>query len=662
MRVTPLPVLLRRHVRPLAALGVAGALFGAARLPSLPAGEREALASRFVFEETVIPTAATDPHRSVRAVHPSLRHIDAWISSVGAAVALNDLDGDGRANDLCAVDPRTDAVTVAPVPGTGARYAPFLLDPRPLPYDPATMAPMGCLPADLTGDGALDLVVYYWGRTPVAYLRRGGAPDAPPSAASYVPREVVAEVERWYTNAATFADVDGDGHPDLVVGNYFPDGARVLDAGADGSERMQHSMSRARNGGRNRVLLWGGARSGTDPAAFFQEAPEAFDDGISHGWTLALGAADLDGDHLPELYLAEDFGPDALLHNRSVPGRPRFVALRGTRGLRTPKSKILGRDSFKGMGVDFADLNGDGWLDIFVSNIAAEWALQESHFTWLSTGRVERMRNGIAPYRDRSEPLGLSRSDWSWDARMVDFDNDGVPEVVQATGFVRGDLDRWPELHEIAMGNDQLLSRPRAWHRFGEGDDLSGRAHNRFFARGPGGRYHDVAAEVGMGRAQVSRGIAVADVDGDGRLDLAVANQWEPSRFYRNVAPAAGAFLGLHVHRALPADPDAHRVRSRAGHPDAGFRGSPAIGARAVVHLPTGERRVAQVDGGTGHSGKRSHDLHFGIGAIDPGTPLRVDLHWRGTDGVLTEHTVFLTPGWHTVVLAARASGRDGHD
>ncbi len=62
--------------------------------------------------------------------------------------------------------------------------------------------------------------------------------------------------ERWYTNAATFADRDGDGHVDLVIGNYFQDGARILDATATGREETQNSMSRASNGGRNRLLLW----------------------------------------------------------------------------------------------------------------------------------------------------------------------------------------------------------------------------------------------------------------------------------------------------------------------------------------------------------------------------------------------------------------------
>jgi hypothetical protein len=204
-----------------------------------------------------------------------------------------------------------------------------------------------------------------------------------------------------------------------------------------------------------------------------------------------------------------------------------------------PNSKVLGQDSFKGMGVDFGDVNDDGWPDIFVSNIAVPSALQESHFLWMSTGHVGLMRKGIAPYVDRSEPLGLSRSGWGWDARLVDLNNDGIPEALQAMGFVRGAVNRWPELHEVAMGNDQLLSNPWTWHHFEPGDELSGHNHNPFYARAADGRYYDISHELRMDESHVSRGIAIADVDGDGRLDYAVANQWETSLYFHNKAPAA---------------------------------------------------------------------------------------------------------------------------
>jgi hypothetical protein len=589
-----------------------------------------------------------------------LDDFSAWISAVGASVALNDLDKDGLANDVCYVDPRIDQAIVAPVPGTLARYEPFTLSPAPLAFDPATMAPMGCLPEDLNEDGLMDVLVYYWGRTPIAFLKKARQhPNGaePLEKESYLPHEVVPGGTRWYTNAATMADVDGDGHADLLVGNYFPDNARILDAHATGVEQMQDSMSRAYNGGRNRLLLWEGGSEGPKPKVRFEEAEGVFDEQVSRGWTLAVGAADLDGDLLPEIYFANDFGPDRLLHNRSNPGDPRFALLEGEKAFTTPNSKVIGRGSFKGMGVDFGDLNGDGLLDIYVSNIAAEYALEESHYLFLSTGEVNRMEEGVAPYVDRSESLGLSRSGWAWDTRLGDFNNDGILEALQATGFVKGQVNRWPELHELAMGNDELLSDPRGWFDLQPGDDLSGDDHNPFFVRANYGRYYDLAQEVGLSKPQVSRGIATADAEGDGDLDFAVANQWKPSRFYLNTSPDPGAYLGLHLLLPLSPGPSA-TTRIFSGHPGAETLGRPALGATVIVRLPDGRRLVSQVDGGNGHSGKRSPDLHFGLGRLPADTEVEVDLRWRDPDGQVRNQTLRLRPGWHTLLLGWPGEGR----
>ncbi|WP_045118501.1 CRTAC1 family protein [Haliangium ochraceum] len=643
----------RSHKRALIVLAVIGLLYGFSRLPTLSGEEKAALAARFRFSPLPLAAPLGKNLRQVRQVHPSMEHISAWISAVGASVALSDLDGDGLPNDVCHVEPRTDEVIVASAPGTPARYAPFTLDPASLPYDPQTMAPMGCLPGDLNEDGLMDLLVYYWGRTPVAMLRKQGAEHSALTRAEFVPVEIVPQGSppaRWYTNAATLADINGDGHLDLIIGNYFQDGARILDASAGGIEVMQHSMSAAQNAGRNRLLFWDGASAGEAPMVRFREFESAFPDEFAHGWTLAVGAADLDGDLLPELYVANDFGPDLLLHNRSRPDEPSLVPLYGARGLTTPKSKVLGRDSFKGMGVDFADINGDGYLDIYVSNIAAPYALEESHFVWSSTGDIEAMASGRAPYEDASEPLGLSRSDWSWDARFADFDNDGVPEAVQATGFARGETNRWPELQELATGNDELLAKLRMWPRFQPGDDLSGHVHNPFFVHHPeSGRYFDIADALGLAQPMVTRGIAIADVDGDGDLDFAVANQWEDSYLYLNEAPAPGAFLGLHL--LLPVQGVTSDFQVRPGHPATDMRGRPAVGAFVEVRTRDGKLRVAHVDGGSGHSGKRSPEVHLGLGDMPADTALDVTLCWRSSTGALKKRTLVLTPGWHTVLL-----------
>ena len=506
---------LRRHLARLVALALVGRTYGLARQPVLSNAERVALAARFHFSRQSLPELSPrwpgHASQQIRKVHPSLKGIAAWISSVGAGAALGDLDGNGLPDDVCYVDTRTDMVIVGPIPGTSIRYEPFSLSPAPLPYDPATMAPMGCLLGDLNEDGQLDIVVYYWGRTPIAFLRQGGR---------YVPRDIVPGGERWYTNAATLADLDGDGHVDLIIANYFPDGSRILDANATGAEGMQESMSRALNGGRKHLLLWAGSTSGAEPTVKFTDAQNVLPDDVNQGWTLAVGAVDMDRDLLPELYFANDFGPDRLIFNRSTPGKLRFDLLKGAETLTTPHSSALGRDSFKGMGVDFADLNGDGFPDIYISNITTEYGLLESNFLFMSTGKLDQMRSGVAPYVNRSEQLGLSRSGWAWDAKLADFDNDGAMEAMQAVGFLNGDTNRWPELQELAMGNDRLLSHPQSWARFQSGDDLSGNSHNPFFVRAGDGRYYNVAADLGLDESYVSRGIAIADVDGDGALDF----------------------------------------------------------------------------------------------------------------------------------------------
>jgi hypothetical protein len=258
---------------------------------------------------------------------------------------------------------------------------------------------------------------------------------------------------------------------------------------------------------------------------------------------------------------------------------------------------------------------------------------------------------------DRSESLGLARTGWAWEARLADFDNDGVLEALQTVGFMRGTVNRWPELQELAMTNDVISDRvDLAWPSLRPGDEISGHQQNVFFVR-DGDHYVNVASAIGFAEDHMSRGIALADVDGDGDLDLAISNLWGPSTFYENQCSNCGAFLGLHIVRPAAGE-EGQGIVVRDGHPHLGEHVRPAVGTAVRVVRGDGQVLIGQVDGGGGHTGKRSPDVLLGLGTNRGAAEVELKFRLPGS-GVRTER-LRLQPGWHTVVLGAKGGERAG--
>ena len=518
---------------------------------------------------------------------PKIANIEPHVAAVGASVSVTDFDGDGHA-DLYFTNSRfgePNALYRNRGDGTfedvaaGAGVADL--------NRAGDGVSMGAVWGDIDNDGREDLLVYRYG-----YLALFKNVDG----RHFEDITAQAGLHRWVnSNSAIWFDYDRDGLLDLYVTAYFRD----FDLWHLASTKIMHnSFEFATNGGRN--LLFhnlGGDR--------FEDVTEKMGIGSTR-WTLAAASADFNGDGWPDIYLANDYGPEELYVNERG---QRFV-------LRTAG---LESESKSGMAVALGDAFNRGRLDAFVTNISERGYLFQNNNLRLNQmaeqGRFKNVAEGQ-----------IADAGWAWGAQFGDLNNDGANELFVANGFISDNREKsyWYAMSKVAGANSRLFEDAATWPAFGDAS-LSGYEPSRVYLnRGVAG-WVDVAAKVGVTDLYDGRAVALADLSNRGAVDVIVANQNQPAVLYRDFPDSANHWIAFRL------------VGTRSNRS--------AIGAEVVIEAgDLVQRRI--VDGGSGFSSQNDRRLHFGLGSrewVD-----RVVIQWpSGTRQVLQrpeiDHLVVVT-------------------
>lgn len=568
------------------------------------------------FVERAAESGCLNQHSMVR-LSDKFANIMPWLSSVGAAAAAADYDNDGFADLYVTNSGRGDTNRLFRNRGDGTFED--VTGAAGVECGNPDGASMHAVWGDVDNDGRLDLYVVKWAE-PNQLFRQS-------EDGTFTDVGKDAGVDYWgYGNGATFLDYDRDGRLDLLVANYFAETVIDEETGLPvrndlwnpRSTRVMHeTFTHARNGGRN-VLYRNVSENGT---VRFEEVSEAV--GLTRGgWALSVGAGDLNNDGWPDLYIANDFGPDELyLNTGATEDPPRFRIVIDPKG-----HPGVGNDWWKGMNVDIADVNNDGYLDIYVTNILERnYKTDEGNMLWLNC--LDPSCPGGRGFRNIGEVTGTHDGGWGWGGKFADFNNDGLMDIFTVNGFVTGDLKRnyWFAIQEMVTQTKNQTADARDWPVMGD-RDLSGHDSSRLFiqqARMKEGNkatrqqgseesmvpsFVEVARESGITDTYNGRGIAVADFNHDGWLDMYIANQGAPSSYYVNESlkgsPNTGGFLWLKL-AGRPDLPITIGGRTLASTSD-------AVGTRVTVMTDRGQM-VREVQGGMGFASQSEHAVHFGI-------------------------------------------------
>ncbi|OGU10999.1 MAG: hypothetical protein A2W29_07665, partial [Gemmatimonadetes bacterium RBG_16_66_8] len=334
---------------------------------------------------------------------------------------------------------------------------------------------MGAVWGDYDNDGAEDLLVYKWGYPQL--LRSVGDRGFEDVTAR-------AGLRRWMnSNGAIWFDFDRDGLLDVYLTAYFRSDIDMWHLAT--TRIMQNSFEFATNGGKN--LLFRNLGEGQ-----FRDVTDEMGVGSTR-WTMAAAAADFNDDGWPDLYLANDYGPEELFLNRA--GR-RFELVRA--GLQD--------DSKSGMSVAVGDFYNRGRFDAFLTNISERGYLFQGNNLRINflkeLGRFEEIATG--PVADAG---------WAWGAQFGDLNNDGLLDLIVVNGFISGERERdyWYAMSKVAGAASHIFEDARNWPAMGT-VSLSGYERSRVLVNQGAAGLADVAEAVGVTDVYDGRSVALVDL------------------------------------------------------------------------------------------------------------------------------------------------------
>jgi enediyne biosynthesis protein E4 len=364
---------------------------------------------------------------------------------------------------------------------------------------------MGVAVGDYDNDGYPDLFVTAYGR-PTLYKnnRDGTFTDVTEKAGLATPG--------WTTSAVWF-DYDNDGRLDLFVCSfvdYSP--AQRFACGDNKLGRHYYCIPRVFKP--TASFLYHNNGDGT-----FTEVGKGTDIAKAMGKGLGVVATDINNDGRMDLFVANDTVQNFLFANRGG-GKWEEIALAAEVGFSE------NGQARSGMGVDAADLNNDGWEDLFVANVDQEM------FSVYENNKQENFRDTAHTHTVAQATRLLS----GWGLKFFDYDNDGAVDLILSNGHPDDMIEQYSQ--QVKYKEPLLLF------------------HNE------GGKLRNVSSDAGpvFAKSFPARGLSVGDLDNDGRLDVVVANNGEAPLLLQNRAAAGNHWLGLHL-RGVKCNRDAIGTR-----------------------------------------------------------------------------------------------------